>query len=67
MQVLGVVIVESVLVNIKAHSFPDWIVDCEYSIIVDIIGNSENSLDVFQNQKIVIARSSKHTSPYPFT
>ena len=42
----------SVLVNIKVHVFPGWLVDCEYTIIVSIIGNSELAIDVLQRQNV---------------
>ena len=52
MKVLGVVIAESVLVNIKVHFLGSCLLDCEYSTIVAIIGKSKLSLDVLQRQNV---------------
>ena len=46
--VLGVVIVDFVLVHIKVHIFPIMLMDCKESIIVDIRGKSDLSIDILQ-------------------
>ena len=52
MTVLGVVIVYYFLVIIQMQVFATWLLECEDSIIVDIIGNSELYIDVIRFQNV---------------